>query len=148
MSYLSFPLLSSRHVSPQVLPLVGALTEKLTLCSETISIRRYPSIFENTHIRLHLQYLFSFVQIQYNLIIWRQLLITMHLHLHNAFVCLAFAKPFPSLTRKLNISICHSYSCCSLSALMYGLQGMENHSPEVKQLVAAIGVKLSAADEV
>lgn len=31
---------------------------------------------------------------------------------------------------------------------MYGLQGMENHSPEVKQLVAAIGVKLSAADEV
>lgn len=41
-----------------------------------------------------------------------------------------------------------SYSCRSLSALMYGLQGMENHSPEVKQLVAAIGVKLSAADEV
>jgi hypothetical protein len=31
---------------------------------------------------------------------------------------------------------------------MYGLQGLENNSQEVKQLIAAVGVKLSAADEV
>lgn len=73
---VSILLLSMRSPPPlKVLPLVGALTEKLTLCTETISIR-------------------------------------------------------------------------SLSALMYGLQGLENNSQEVKQLIAAIGVKLSAADEV
>ena len=85
----SFP-----HVSPQVLPLVGALTEKLTLCSETISIRRYLSITSSTYIRVHLQYLSSFIPNTLHL--WSQLLITVLSLLLKTFVSLAFAKPFSS----------------------------------------------------
>lgn len=52
-----------------------------------------------------------------------------------------------ALTEKLTLCS-ETISIRSLSALMYGLQGMENNFQEVKQLIAAVGVKLSAADEV
>jgi hypothetical protein len=72
----SLPLtLTSPLPTFQVLPLIGALTEKLTLCTETISIR-------------------------------------------------------------------------DLASAMYGLQGMEISSPEIKQMIAAMSIKLAAADEI
>jgi hypothetical protein len=72
----SLPLTLTFPLPPyQVLPLLGALTEKLTLCTETISIR-------------------------------------------------------------------------DLASAMYGLQGMEISSPEIKQMIAAMSIKLAAADEI
>lgn len=77
----SSPSLSYPHLSTQVLPLVGALTEKLTLCSETISIRRYLFINSSTVIRVQAHYLSSFIPMRWNLIVWclsRLFLITIH----------------------------------------------------------------------
>ena len=52
-----------------------------------------------------------------------------------------------ALAEKLTLCTEH-ISIRDLAAAMFGLQGLESSSLEVKQLVSAVGSKLAAADEV